>query len=425
MTGPMTSRERLRAAVGHRQPDRIPLDFGCTSVSGMHATCVAALREHFGLERRPVKMHHPYGGLGILEEDLLEALGVDTIGVFPRGTSFGFPNENWKEVRMPWGQTVLVGGRYEVSEDTNGDLLIYPQGDRSAPPSARMPVGGFFFDTIIRQEPLEEEALDPADNCEEFAPLSPEDLAYLAAQVERVAASGRAAVATISGTGFGDISQVPAPFLARPRGIRDITEWYISLATRPAYVQAVFERQCEFALARLAQALPVLGDAVDVLYVCGTDFGTQASQFCSLETFDRLWAPYYRRVNDWIHAHTQWKTFKHSCGAVEPLLSRFIDLGFDILNPVQCSAAGMDPRAIKRAYGDRLTFWGGGVNTQRTLPFGTPEEVRAEVLERCEIFAPGGGFVFNAIHNVQANTPVANILAMVDAVKEFNGDRGR
>jgi uroporphyrinogen-III decarboxylase len=160
---------------------------------------------------------------------------------------------------------------------------------------------------------------------------------------------------------------------------------------------------------------------VDVLYVCGTDFGTQASQFCSMETFDRLWAPYYKRVNDWIHAHTPWKTFKHSCGAVEPFVSRFIALGFDILNPVQCSAAGMDPRALKRSYGDRLTFWGGGVNTQRTLPFGTPAEVRVEVLERCEIFAPGGGFVFNTIHNAQANTPVENLVAMLEAVREFNG----
>ena len=423
MGGGMTSRERVRAALAHRQPDRVPVDFGSASVSGMHATCVAALREHFGLPRRPVKMHHPYGGLGILEDDLLDALGVDTIGVFPRGTSFGFPNEDWKEVRVPWGQTVLVGAGYETSVDVNGDLLIYPQGDRGAPPSGRMPVGGYFFDTIIRQEPIDEDTLDPADNCEEFGPLSAADLAYLRGQVEGVKASDRAVVATIGGTGFGDIAAVPAPFLERPKGIRDITEWYVSLVARPEYVEAVFARQCDIVLARLAQALPVLGDAVDILYVCGTDFGTQASQFCSRETFDRLWAPHYRRVNDWIHAHTSWKTFKHSCGAVEPFISRFIEVGFDILNPVQCSAAGMDPRGLKRAYGDRLTFWGGGVNTQRTLPFGTPEEVRAEVLERCETFAPGGGFIFNAIHNVQANTPVANILAMVEAVREFNGVR--
>ncbi|MFP4166988.1 MAG: uroporphyrinogen decarboxylase family protein, partial [Opitutales bacterium] len=123
-----------------------------------------------------------------------------------------------------------------------------------------------------------------------------------------------------------------------------------------------------------------------------------------------------------IHQNTDWRTFKHSCGAVEPLIETFIDAGFDILNPVQCSAAGMDPKGLKEKYGERITFWGGGVNTQQTLPFGKPEEVRREVLERCEVFAPGGGFVFNAIHNVQALTPVENFIAMIDAVKAYNGE---
>ena len=155
--------------------------------------------------------------------------------------------------------------------------------------------------------------------------------------------------------------------------------------------------------------------------VCGTDFGTQSSQFCSVQTFRELWLPYYRRMNDWIHRHTAWKTFKHSCGAVDPLIPHFIEAGFDILNPVQCSADGMDPEHLKRTYGDRLTFWGGAINTQKTLPFGTPAEVREEALRRCEVFSPGGGFVFNSIHNIQARTPVENVVSLVSAVQEFSG----
>ena len=193
--------------------------------------------------------------------------------------------------------------------------------------------------------------------------------------------------------------------------------------TRQDYIHAIFSRQCDLALDKLARVHAVVGDAIDLLYVCGTDFGTPTSSFCSTETFDSLWAPYYRRINDWVHRHTTWKTMKHCCGAVEPFMSHFIAAGFDVINPVQCSAAGMDPHALKIRYGDRLVFWGGGVNTQQTLPFGTPEEVRAEVLERCETFSQGGGFVFNAVHCVQANTPVPNIIAMLDAVKEFNGSR--
>jgi uroporphyrinogen-III decarboxylase len=249
------------------------------------------------------------------------------------------------------------------------------------------------------------------------------DLEYFKREAGQLATSGRAVLAALGGTGFGDIALVPGPGLKHPKGIRDISEWYISTLTRQDYIHAVFSRQCEVALDKLARVHAVVGNGIDVLYVCGTDFGTQTSSFCSPETFDSLWSPYYRRINNWVHTHTAWKTMKHSCGAVEPFLAHFIAAGFDIINPVQCSAAGMDPRKLKTRYGDRLVFWGGGVNTQGTLPFGTPEAVRREVLERCEIFSEGGGYVFNAVHCVQANTPVSNILAMLDAVREYNSAR--
>jgi hypothetical protein len=390
-------------------------------VTGMHALCVERLRAHYGLERRPVRVHVPYNMLGSIEADLADAMGLDIAGVLPRNTIYGYPNENWKEFRTPWGQVVLISGHFQFSVDANGDLLTYPQGDPTAPPSGRMPASGYFFDTIIRQPEIDEDRLRPEDNLQEFGPLSEADLVHFRQAVAAATATGRAVVVAPGGTGFGDIALVPAPGLKYPRGIRDIAEWYVSLATRQEYVQAVFARQCDIALQRLAQLHAAVGNAIDVVYLCGTDFGTQSSRFCSLETFDRLWAPHYRRINDWVHAHTTWKTMKHTCGAVEPLLSRLIDVGFDVFNPVQCSAAGMEPRALKRTYGDRLVFYGGGVNTQHTLPFGTPEEVRAEVLERCDVFARGGGYIFNTVHCVQANTPVENVVAMLDAVKEFNG----
>jgi hypothetical protein len=397
------------------------VDFGATTVTGMHALCVERLRAHYGLERRPVKVHVPYNMLGLIEDDMAEAMHLDIAGVFPRNTAYGYPNENWKEFRTPWGQVVLISGHFQWTTDTNGDLLTYPRGDLGAPPSGRMPQSSFFFDTIIRQEEIDDDHLNPDDNLEEFGPLSEPDLAHFRAAVARGVATGRAVIVAIGGTGFGDIAQVPAPSLPHPKGIRDITEWYVSLVARRDYVQAVFARQCEIALGRLQQLHAAVGDAIDIIYLCGTDFGTQTSRFCSVETFDGLWAPYYRRINDWIHTHTTWRTMKHTCGAVEPLLSRLIEVGFDIFNPVQCSAEGMEPHTLKQRYGDRLVFYGGGVNTQRTLPFGTPAEVRAEVLERCRIFSRGGGYIFNAIHCVQANTPVENVVAMLDAVKEFNG----
>ncbi len=417
----MTQREIVRRALQH-QEGPVPIDFGATTVTGMHVTVVAALREHYGLERRPVKAYEPYQMLGLIEDDLRDALGIATTGIVPRATLFGFTNEGWKPWRAPWGQELLVSQDFRTTQQGN-DLLLYPEGDLAAPPSGRMPQGGLYFDTIIRQEPIDESRLDPADNVEEYGPLSEADLDYFAAEADRAAAGDRAVVATFGGTAFGDIALVPAPFLKHPKGIRDVAEWYISTVARRDYVKAVFDRQLVPALANLERLHQRLGDRVDAVFVCGTDFGTQTSQFCSATTFEVLWLPYYRAVNTWIHSHTSWRTFKHSCGAIDPLLPLLIKAGFDILNPVQCSARGMEPAELKRKYGDRLVFWGGGVDTQRTLPFGTPQAVREEVLRRLEVFAPGGGFVFNGIHNLQANTPVENLVAMFEAVHEFNGGR--
>jgi uroporphyrinogen-III decarboxylase len=284
-----------------------------------------------------------------------------------------------------------------------------------------MPNGGYFFDAIVRQDPIDEERLNPANNLEEFKVVSEVDLAHLEREARRAAATGRAVVAAFGGTAFGDIAQVPAVGLKHPKGIRDISEWYMSTVSRRDYVYAVFEGQSEIALANLARIAARAGAFVDVVNICGTDFGTQNSSFCSPATFRSLWMPHYRRINEWIHANTRWKTFKHSCGAVAKFVPLFIESGFDILNPVQCSAAGMDPEALKQKFGRDLVFWGGGVDTQRVLPFGTPREVREQVLRRCEIFGQDGGFVFNTVHNIQARTPVAQIAAMIDAVREFNG----
>jgi len=416
-----TGRMRVCAALGHRAPDRVPVDFGGTSVTGMHVSCVAALRRYYALEEGPVKVIDPGAMLGEIAEDLQVAMGIDTEGIRGRMVRFGFPAADWKPWRLYDGIEVLVPGGFNVTVDESGDTLMHPQGDIGAPPSARMPKGGYFFDSIVRQDPFEEDTLRPEDNLEEYGPIREEDLAHWERVARQAAASGRAVVASFGGTAFGYIALVPGVGLKHPKGIRDITEWYISTRSRRDFVHKVFEGQCEIALANLERIAARVGDRVDVVYICGTDFGTQTSAFCSVATFRELWMPYYKRVNQWVHKNTRWKTFKHSCGAVAKFVPDFIESGFDILNPVQCSAAGMDPRELKSRYGDQIVFWGGGVDTQQVLPFGTPQQVRDQVLERCEIFARGGGFVFTTIHNIQAQTPVANMVAMIDAIREFNG----
>jgi uroporphyrinogen-III decarboxylase len=415
----MTSRERLQRTLNHEPVDRVCTDFGATAVTGIAASTVSALRTSLlGDPSSRVKVHEPYQMLGEIDDKLREALGIDVVGIMTRKTMFGFENKSWKPFTMFDGTEVLVPGDFNVTADAKGDLLIYPEGDTTVAPSGRMPKDGYYFDAICRQDPIVEEKLDPADNLEEFSLLTAEDLAYYAAAAEKVAKGDMGAILTVPGAAFGDIALVPATWMKRTKGIRDVEEWYVSTVSRRPYVYRVFEGQCEIALKNLERLIATVGDTVQAAFITGTDFGTQNRSFISRKAYRELFQPFHKIINDYIHAHSRWKTFIHSCGSVIDLIPDFIESGFDILNPVQCSAAGMNPEKLKREFGKDLVFWGGGVDTQNTLPFGRPDEVYREVRERIRIFGEGSGFVFNAIHNIQAKVPVENVLAMFRAIRE-------
>jgi hypothetical protein len=417
----MNSRERVTVALNHEEPDCVPLDLGGSAVTGIHVSSVYLLRQALGLDApgTPVKVVEPYQMLGEVKPDLMDVLGIDVIGLGSTKTLFGFENVGWK----PWttfdGTPVLVPEGFNTDPEPNGDILMYPEGDKSVAPSGRMPNGGWYFDTIIRQPPVDDDNLDVEDNLEEFGPITDEDLAYFASEARRLyAETDKAIFANFGGTAFGDIALVPAPWLKHPKGIRDVAEWYISTAIRRDYVCEVFARQCEIGLANLEKLYKAVGDRISVVFITGTDFGTQKGPFISNRAYRDLYLPFHKQVNDWVHARTPWKTFIHTCGSVIAMLPDFIEAGFDILNPVQCSAAGMEPTELKRRFGTAITFWGGGVDTQHTLPFGTADEVRAQVRERIKVFGPGGGFIFNTIHNVQARVPRENLLALFETVRD-------
>lgn len=419
----MNSKERLLKALNHEEADRLPIDFGGTTVTGMHYSCVAALRDYYGLEKRTVKVYEPYQMLGLIEDDLRDAIGIDTQGVGGRTNMFGIPMEApWKEWRLDNGDVVLVPHTFNTTEDSAGNHYVYPCGDMSAKPCAKMPKNGFYFDAIMRQEPFDDvEELDPNDNLEEFGYTSEKVLCEFAEDIDNASKTDRGVVVSFGGTALGDIALVPGLTLKDPKGIRDVEEWYMATATAPEYLKYVFDKQTDIALVNLARLKEKVGNKIDAIFICGTDFGTQSSTFCSRDTFRDLYMPYYKKVNNWIHENTSWKTFKHSCGAIEPFISLMIESGFDIINPVQCSATGMDPKLLKEKYGKDIVFWGGGIDTQKLLPFGTPEQVREQVKQRCEIFGRGGGYVFNSIHNVQYGTPTENLVALIEAFKSYNG----
>jgi len=417
----MTSRDLLLTTLCHKEPERIVFDMGSTAVTGIHVLALENLRNYYGLEKKPVKVIEPYQMLGLLEDDIMEAAGIDVLGAWGENNMFGYWNHApYKLFKTFWGQEVLVPEKFSDLMVGKGDLLSFPEGDSSVPPSAKMSKASYFFDAIERQLPIDEDNMDVNDNMEEFTPISDQTLLHWKIVSEQARAAGRGVVAGLGGTALGDIALVPGMQLRQPRGIRGIAEWYMSTILRSEYIRDVFDKQSALALENLDKINRAAGQNIDVVFLCGTDFGTQDSTFCSPEQFDDLWLPYYKRINDWVHSNTSWKTFKHSCGAIGNFMEKFIDAGFDIINPVQVSAVGMDPKHLKETYGKHLVFWGGGINTQATLPYGTPQQVREEVLRHCDIFARDGGFVFNTVHNIQANVPVENIVAMIDAVKEFN-----
>ncbi|MDD4646108.1 MAG: uroporphyrinogen decarboxylase family protein [Bacteroidales bacterium] len=418
----MTSKERLLLTLNHQEPDRVCVDFGATSVTGIHVSIISKLWQRtFGQHDYRVKIIEPYQMLGEIDPGLRDALGIDVIGTPARKSLLGTDEDGtWKPFRLFDGTEVMIHHNLNFTVDREkGDLLAYPEGDMSVGPSARMPKDGLFFDTIIRQDPIDEDNLNVADNTEEFTLFTQEDINYYRNRKKHIDRNpDYGSLLSVPGTAFGDIALVPAPFLKHPKGIRDIQEWYMSPLMRRDYVYSIFEKQCEIALQNLDTLIAIMGDSVHVAMVSGTDFGTQTGTLISPDTYRDLYKPFYQEVNNRIHQKSNWKTFIHSCGAIRDLIPDFIESGFDILNPVQISAKGMDARELKNEFGKEIVFWGGGVDTQKTLPYGTPDDVYREVRERIEIFSPGGGFVFNTIHNIQGNVPVENVEAMFKAIRD-------
>ena len=417
----MTSRERILSAIEHRQTDKLPVDFGGSVVTGISASMIYKLRKAYKLPEHPVKVVDCFQMLGEVEDDLREKLGGDCVLLTPYANHFGIKNAGWKPWTLFDNTPVLVPAGFNTTSAPDGGLYQYPQGDQSLSPSGLMPKGGYYFDVIERETPpFDEDNPSVEDNLEEFSIISDEVLQYYKREAESLRKNTDCAIATsIAGTALGNVSIIPGPSLKHPRGIRSITEWYMCFASRQDFLKELFDRQTQISLKNLALLKEAVGDTIDVLFLCGADFGIQSGPFLSIKTFNEVLLPYYRRMTEWIHRNTSWKIAKHCCGSIKPLIPKFIEAGFDILNPIQNSAADMDPQELKNDFGDNITFSGGGVDTQHTLPFGSPDEVYKQVTERINIYFKNGGFIFSTIHNTQSGVPVENFMAMIEAIKQF------
>lgn len=423
----MNSRERVIAALNHQQPDRCPIDLGSNGQTGMNVSTMYKFRKALGLDEHRLNVLEPFQMLGEVEDDLRRAVGGDVIGLWNTGNMLGYQNDHQTKWQLGDGTPVFMGSKFTYDVRENGDTLVYPQGDRSVKPSVCMPANGSFFDSIDHFEEafdmdLDEDQLTPLEDFrDDFALATDEEARYWETKShELFEGTEYAVMGVLGGAGLGDVAMVPGPSVKHPKGIRKVEEWLLAHVLYPDYINEIFSYQTEIMLKNLEIYRQAVGNRIQVIWVSGTDFGTQNGTFTSLDTFRRLYKPYYSQINNWIHQNTEWKTFYHTCGRINTLLDDFAQIGVDCLNPVQFSAIehgdGFSPAALKEKYGDKFVFWGGGVDTQRTLPFGTPEEVRKEVQQRVEILNQGGGYVFASIHNVVAKVPPENLLAMYEAV---------
>jgi len=402
----MTSRERVLKAVNHEEPDRVPIDLGGSIMTGIMAHALDRLRRHLGLQDRPVKVYEVFQMLGEVEMDVAERLNADVLPIEPPTQFFGLRRENYKPWTLFDGTDVLVPGQFQVVEDEKGDYLLHEEGDVNQPVSARMPKDGYYFDMPAMIDFHTDFQPPPLDEIRKENPLTTPELEFLQEKAERLRKHTDKAL--LLGC-WGKIGL---------KGVGSIPDFLCLLATDQAYVRDLHAIRTETAIANLEKLKTYLGDTIDIIGIDGCDYGGQRCELFSPDWFETLFAPYYKEQHDWVHSNTGWKTWKHTCGSVAKILPMLVDSGLDIINPVQCSAGGMDPKWLKDTFGARITFWGGSVDTQKTLPFGTPEDVVDEVTERIRIFAPGGGYVFNPVHNIQHGTPPENQVAAFETVVE-------
>ena len=380
-----TSRRRVEAAINHREPDRVPFDLGGTILTGIHEQAYRRLRPHLGLPSVEIEIEDPVQQLARVHDDVKERLQVDVCGVNPRKPR-GIGSAQWSE------------DGYDKLRDEWGIEWWRPQD------------GGFYYD--MRRHPLA-----GIHSVQELAhlkfpdPLDPARYAGMAECAEDL--MKRQQMAYVLGRNAPGIFEIAL-------WLRGFENFYCDLLDHPALAEALLDIICEIKMKYWEHALKLVGQNVMIVSEAD-DLASQNRLLIAPEIYRKLIKPRHVRLFSFIkkQAAVPVKIFYHSCGAVSPLLPDLIESGIDILNPVQVSARGMDTRQLKRQFGRDLTFYGGGIDTQRVLPRGTPGEVRDEVRRRIDDLAPGGGFIFAAVHNIQADVPPENIMAMWEALQEF------
>ena len=413
----MDSRERVECAVNHLAVDRVPLDLGGIRASGINAVVYQQLKERLGIHT-PTKI---YDVMQILAEVELEVLGrihADVVPLEAATARWARQDADWGvQKRLFCGQEVYFPPGTRITEEKDGDWLLRRT---DGEPYARMPKDGYYFDFI--RPTMSARRIDP----EAFRPQNTVPDEQLEALAEHARLLYENTDKAILGWGTSLSVMGLSALLSDNITQGALDEWLCMLITEKETAHEMMGRYVDAVIECLKLYRQAVGDRAFAWGVASDDAGTQKGELIAPDLFAEMIKPHYKRLCDWVHAHTSWKTYLHSCGSIYHYIPHWIEAGIDILNPVQISAANMEPERLMADFGGQIVFWGGGCETQKVLPLGTTEEVREHVRHNIEVFAPGGGggFVFNQVHNIQQNVPVENVEAMLAAAHEFGQRAG-
>lgn len=414
----MNSRERILAAIAHKQPDQVPVDLGSTPSSGISAIAYSNLLKAIGRTDLPVQIYDVVQQLAQPDMSIIDRFGVDVLDI---GRAFNTEEKDWHETILSNGDKAFYPIHFNPVKQADGSYHCYDEDGKRL--LALMPQGATFFDQsyfpYINGFPENYDTLDeemgrvlwsryvhsPWDHTQD-----PDFWKTLREKTLQLRASTDKALMIVCGCNLFEWGTF----------LRRMDNFLMDLLCEPDQVARMLDQLLERHLATLAKVCDSVGDVVDIIRF-GDDLGMTSGPFMDVDTYRSLFKPRHKQLCDYVKTHSQMHTFIHSCGSISSLMPDLIEAGIEIFNPVQTNARQMEPEFLKKEFGQDCTFWGGGVETVGTLNNGTPEQVREQVLERLEIMSAGGGFVFNTVHNILPDVPPQNILAMFDAVKEFNG----
>ena len=399
----MTSRERILLTLKHEEPDRVPIDLGGMRSSGIHAIAYNKLKHYLNCKDKSVKIYDLAQQLAIVDNEIRERVSSDVVELKRLDGGFGTRINSWKQIDL-----FLDGGEYYVPTDFNpkvladGSFAIEIEGKIVA----LMPKGGYYFDS--RYAPLANASERKEIDIILSNRITGEELDFLEAQAREIKNNTDCAILGSFGGNFIEMGHT----------LFGYQEFMERLILNKSFIEYFLSKLEEKYLEEIERYLNRVGKYIDII-VLGDDYGTQEDLQISIEMFRQLFKPHLKALCDFIEERSDVYIFLHSCGAVNKLIPDLIDAGIQILNPVQTSAKGMSPELLKKKFGKDIVFWGGGCDTQRILPFGTLEEVENDVKKRIDVFAPEGGFVFAAIHNIQKEVSPVKVLRLFDTAREY------